>query len=245
VPTGAERAGVVGGCPGRSKMVQTSLAAQLSALRPSSSQAAHSDAGGLKQRPSLLFSPSEAADLDAEAIHSIGLSGLAELEKQDPSLHKSSHPPSPSPPCAFAAPRSARDLQVQPLHLASSLPSHTLAPGSECIRGIALHAPPPAHSLMCDCARAGGPSRYEKLLFSRSAADFRRESQSVEVLRSLNQSIRGLLKALTPYFLLRPSLKVLEFLVRTYSVQVRSLFLWPGWPSRFQTQRLSCWRNGT
>jgi len=40
------------------------------------------------------------------------------------------------------------------------------------------------------------------------------------VLRSLNQSIRGLLKALTPYFLLRPSLKVLEFLIRTYSVQV-------------------------
>ncbi len=72
------------------KMVQSSLAAQLSALRPSASQAAHSDAGGLKQRPSLLFSPSEAADLDAEAIHSIGLSGLAELEKHDPSLRKSS-----------------------------------------------------------------------------------------------------------------------------------------------------------
>ena len=63
-------------------------------------------------------------------------------------------------------------------------------------------------------------SRYEKLLFSRSAADFRRENQSFEVLKSLNQSIRGLLKALTPYFLLRPSLKVLEFLIRTYSVQV-------------------------
>jgi hypothetical protein len=70
-------------------MPLSSLAAQLSALRPSSSQAAQSDAGGLKQRPSLLFSPAEAADLDAEAIHSIGLSGLAELEKQDPSLHKS------------------------------------------------------------------------------------------------------------------------------------------------------------
>jgi len=70
-------------------MVMTSLASQLAALRPSASQAAHSDAGGLKQRPSLLFSPSEAADLDADAIHSIGLSGLAELEKNDPSLHKS------------------------------------------------------------------------------------------------------------------------------------------------------------
>ena len=63
-------------------------------------------------------------------------------------------------------------------------------------------------------------SRFEKLLFSRTAADFRRESQSFEVLKSLNQSIRSLLKALTPYFLLRPSLKVLEFLIRTYSVQV-------------------------
>ena len=29
----------------------------------------------------------------------------------------------------------------------------------------------------------------------------------------------GVLKALTPYFLLRPSLKVLEFLIRTYNVQ--------------------------
>ena len=101
-------------------MVMTSLAAQLSALRPSASQAAHSDAGGLKQRPSLLFSPSEAADLDAAAIHSIGLSGLAELEKHDPSLHK-----------------------------------------------------------------------YEKLLFSRSATDFRRENQSFEVLKSLKAAPRS------------------------------------------------------
>jgi len=78
-------------CPSLVKAVAdmvSSLAAQLSALRPTASQAAQSDAGGLKQRPSLLFSPSEAADLDAEAIHSIGLSGLAELEKHDPSLHK-------------------------------------------------------------------------------------------------------------------------------------------------------------
>jgi len=65
-----------------------------------------------------------------------------------------------------------------------------------------------------------GLRRYEKLLFSHSAADFRRDSQSFEVLKSLNQSIRGLLKALSPYFLLRPSLKVLEFLIRNYSVQV-------------------------
>ena len=65
-----------------------SLAEQLSALRTNTVQSAQSDAGGLKQRPSLLFSPSEAADLDADAIHSIGLSGLAELEKHDPSFHK-------------------------------------------------------------------------------------------------------------------------------------------------------------
>lgn len=66
----------------------TSLAAQLAALRPSATQTVQSDAGGLKQRPSLLFSPSEAADLDSEAIQSIGLSGLAELEKHDPALRK-------------------------------------------------------------------------------------------------------------------------------------------------------------
>ncbi len=170
-------------------MVMTSLAAQLAALRPSASQAAHSDAGGLKQRPSLLFSPSEAADLDGDAIHSIGLSGLAELEKNDPSLHKSAAPPARPPPSPASPPHPSRP-RVR-----------------ACVRA-------------CDGLLAGAARRYEKLLFSRSATDFRRENQSVEVLKSLNQSIRGLLKALTPYFLLRPSLKVLEFLIRTYSVQV-------------------------
>ena len=171
----------------------TSLASQLAALRPSASQAAHSDAGGLKQRPSLLFSPSEAADLDADAIHSIGLSGLAELEKNDPSLHKSLPRPHARAHARTPAPLAPWGRRAQP---------------------------PPRPCLRCDGLLACAARRYEKLLFSRSATDFRRENQSIEVLKSLNQSIRGLLKALTPYFLLRPSLKVLEFLVRTYSVQV-------------------------
>jgi U3 small nucleolar RNA-associated protein 10 len=178
-------------------MAPTSLAAQLAALRPVPTHGANREGGGLRTRPSLLFSASEAADLDAEAIHSIGLSGLGELERHDPALHK-----------------------------------------------------------------------FEKLLFSRSAASFRRESQSVEVLKVVDQSIKQLLQArphpartpisrcyppplalpgphpagrapcgplraddgsantpraarlqaISPFFLLRPAHKVLEFLIRAYAV---------------------------
>eukprot|EP00961_Rhodomonas_salina_P082124 1104481-Rhodomonas_salina.1 len=56
----------------------SSLAEQLAALQPKQKVVAH-EAGGLKQRPSLLFSAAEAAELDADAIHSIGVSGLEEL----------------------------------------------------------------------------------------------------------------------------------------------------------------------
>ncbi|EKX47067.1 hypothetical protein GUITHDRAFT_50349, partial [Guillardia theta CCMP2712] len=103
-------------------------------------------------RPSFLFTSSEAADLDGDAIHSIGLSGLAELEKQDPSLHK-----------------------------------------------------------------------YEKLLFNRSPSTFHRENQSYDAMKSINQSIKSLLKALAPYFLLRPTHKILEFLIRCYQVHEHNL----------------------
>jgi hypothetical protein len=117
-------------------MAPTSLAAQLAALRPVPTHGANREGGGLRTRPSLLFSASEAADLDAEAIHSIGLSGLGELERHDPALHK-----------------------------------------------------------------------FEKLLFSRSAASFRRESQSVEVLKVVDQSIKQLLQARppTPHLALLPT----------------------------------------
>ena len=104
-------------------MAPSTLAAQLAALRPAVAHGVNREGGGLKQRPSLLFSASEAADLDAEAVHSIGLSGLGELERHDPALHK-----------------------------------------------------------------------FEKLLFSRSASSFRRESQSVEVLKVVDQSIKALLQ---------------------------------------------------
>ncbi len=65
----------------------SSLAEQLAALQPKQKLVGH-EAGGQKQRPSLLFTASEAADLDADAIHSIGVSGLEELARQDPSLQK-------------------------------------------------------------------------------------------------------------------------------------------------------------
>lgn len=127
-------------------MAPTSLAAQLAAVRPQV-HAARSEAGGLKNRASLLFTPSEAAELDIDAIHSVGLSGLAELTAHDPALAK-----------------------------------------------------------------------YEKTLLVRTVTVFRREQQTVEVIRSLDTSIRGLLNAISPFFLLRPCLKVIEFLIRRYSV---------------------------
>jgi hypothetical protein len=68
-------------------MAPSALAQQLAALRPKDT-AARANAGGLKNRASLLFTPSEAAELDAEAIHSIGLSGLSELQAHEPALSR-------------------------------------------------------------------------------------------------------------------------------------------------------------
>jgi hypothetical protein len=65
-----------------------SLADQLKAIRPSKTAGVRGAGGGLVQRPSLLFTPSEAAELDSDAIYSIGISGLAELSKLDPTLSK-------------------------------------------------------------------------------------------------------------------------------------------------------------
>ncbi len=70
----------------RSEM--SSLAEQLKAIRPTKTPGTRGEGGGLKSRPSLLFTPSEAADHDIEAIFSIGISGLAELCKLDPTLNK-------------------------------------------------------------------------------------------------------------------------------------------------------------
>ncbi len=148
----------------------SSLADQLKAIRPTKAQGVRGEGGGLVSRPSLLFTPSEAAELDAEAIYSIGISGLTELCKVDPTL-----------------------------------------------------------------------SKFEKTLFIRSGTDFRRENQSPDVIRvmpsccvflfffflvnrhssyfqhieqALDASIRSILRALCPFFLLRPTPKILEYLIR-------------------------------
>ena len=69
-------------------VLMASLADQLKAIRPSKASGLRGAGGGLVQRPSLLFTPSEAADLDSDAIYSIGISGLAELSKLDPTLSR-------------------------------------------------------------------------------------------------------------------------------------------------------------
>ncbi len=187
-------------------MVMTSLAAQLSALRPSASQAAHSDAGGLKQRPSLLFSPSEAADLDADAIHSIGLSGLAELEKHDPSLHKYEKLLFSRSATDFrrenqsfevlkslkAAPRSARPAVSCPT--LCCLNSLKTDPGAQVAQRVDPRPAESAHALLFG-AQVLKSQQHTTVTSYSEYTDFEHFCQ------------------------LRPSLKVLEFLIRTYSVQ--------------------------
>jgi hypothetical protein len=63
-----------------------SLAEQLKAIQPSKAAGIRGAGGGLVKRPSLLFTPAEAAQLDSEAIYSIGISGLTELAKLDPTV---------------------------------------------------------------------------------------------------------------------------------------------------------------
>ena len=164
----------------RAYRIMVSLAEQLKAIRPSKTSGVRGAGGGLVQRPSLLFTPSEAADLDSDAIFSIGISGLAELTKLDPTL-----------------------------------------------------------------------SRFEKTLFIRSSTDFRREQQTADILRVsecnshedrngkviylstqvLDASIGSILRALCPFYLLRPAHKVIEFLIRRYVFMSASLIYSPvtGW----------------
>jgi U3 small nucleolar RNA-associated protein 10 len=54
---------------------------------------------------------------------------------------------------------------------------------------------------------------FEETLFSETAQDFERATQTKEVNQKLNKSISKFLIKLSPYFLLKPAHKVIEWLV--------------------------------
>ena len=123
----------------------TSLAKQLQKLaipgQPSLKQVAS------KKKPSLLFDPKEAADIDIDTIFSLGVNGLEELISIDRSF-----------------------------------------------------------------------SQFERSLFQESCKDFERTVQMKEALEDLDETISSFLRRLSPYFLLKPAQKCLEWLVRAFRV---------------------------
>ena len=54
---------------------------------------------------------------------------------------------------------------------------------------------------------------YEKSLFNESATGLQRLTQSADVNKKLDETIRVFLIHLSPYFLLRPAQKALEWLI--------------------------------
>ncbi len=123
----------------------TSLAKQLQKLaipgQPSLRQVVS------KKRPSLLFSPEVAADIDIDSIHSLGLNGLEELISIDQSFEQ-----------------------------------------------------------------------FESTLFQDSCKDFERTVQMKEVLEDIDYKIAIFLRKLSPYFLLKPAQKCLEWLIRAFRI---------------------------
>lgn len=99
------------------------------------------------QKPSLLFTSREAADLDIEAVFSLGVNGLEELKSMN---------------AAF--------------------------------------------------------SKFEVTLFSESSKHFERSLQTKEANEQLDEDIERFLLCLSPYILLRPAQKALEWLIRAYRV---------------------------
>lgn len=61
-----------------------------------------------------------------------------------------------------------------------------------------------------------GFEEFERVLFSDTSLTFERSIQTKEVNDSLNQTIRRFLIRLSPYFLLSPAHKALEWLVHRY-----------------------------
>lgn len=57
---------------------------------------------------------------------------------------------------------------------------------------------------------------YEKSLFNESATGLQRLTQSTEINEKLDDTVRVFLIHLSPYFLLRPAQKALEWLIYRY-----------------------------
>lgn len=100
-----------------------------------------------KARPSLLFGPKEAADVDIETVYALGTNGLEQLIGIDQSF-----------------------------------------------------------------------AQFESSLFQESCKDFERTVQTAEVLRDLDEKISVFLRRLSPYFLLKPAQKCLEWLIRAFRI---------------------------
>ena len=123
----------------------TSLAKQLQKLaipgQPSLRQVVS------KKKPSLLFDPKEASDIDTDTIFSIGVNGLEELISIDSSF-----------------------------------------------------------------------TEFETSLFQESCKDFERTVQMKEVLEDVDKKVTSFLRRLSPYFLLKPAQKCLEWLIRAFRI---------------------------
>jgi U3 small nucleolar RNA-associated protein 10 len=64
---------------------------------------------------------------------------------------------------------------------------------------------------------------YEDSLFSKDGKELERQLQTTEVNKKLDESIGHFLRLLSPYFLLRPAHKALEYLIRRYRFASKSV----------------------
>ena len=123
----------------------TSLAKQLKKLQiPGQSGLLEKES---RRKPSLLFTAQEAANLDIDSIHSLGVNGLEEL------------------------------ITLQPAF-----------------------------------------SEFTESLFAESCKQFERSIEVQSVIKELDNLITKFLRLLSPYFLLRPSHKCLEWLIRAFRI---------------------------
>lgn len=66
---------------------------------------------------------------------------------------------------------------------------------------------------------------FEDSLFSESCKDFERMVQTKDVLESVDEKVGRFLRLLSPYFLLKPAHKCLEWLIRVFRVNVYNVDL--------------------